>query len=190
MVESCGEGKENMKAKWLGTGKAGKIRLIILLLIGLWCAYSVICYSYEIYNLQIIDKMVKTDDIGPVIVGWTDFSLLFKAALTGANVLMLLTVYGVTTLVIVVLCVIPLVLFWLIGIRKAQNVTLEEAELARNICGVCGAIGLFGGIVITGFRSRMPAVWFSLCWLLPAFLIVVVQLRKRIPSDTPTGGEE
>ncbi len=179
-----------MKEKWLGTARTGKIRLIILLLIGLWCAYSVICYSYEIYNLHISDNTIKTDDIGPVVVGWTDFAGLFKVLLSGGNVIMILTIIGITTLVIAVLCIIPLFLFRLIFVRKAEDVTADEAELSKNICGLCGVISLLGGIVITGFKSRMPAAWFTLCWMLPAFLIVVVPLRKRISPDPVTGRKE
>ena len=85
-------------------------------------------------------------------------------------------IYGLAT---AVMCLVPLILFWFIGIRRAEFVSLSEAELAKNICGIGGVISLIGGILITRFNGRMPAVLLTLIWLLPSFIIVVIPLRKK-----------
>jgi hypothetical protein len=169
-----------MKENWSNTDKYGKIRLVILLLICLWCAYCVIEYSYEIYNLEISSKLIDVKSIGPMPVDGTDFSGFFKLIGTGGNMMIVSAVFGIYGLATAVLCLVPLILFWFIGIRRAEFVSLSEAELAKNICGIGGVISLLGGILITLFNSRMPAVFLTLIWLIPSFVIVVIPLRKRI----------
>ena len=92
------------------------------------------------------------------------------------------SVLGIYVAATAVFTLIPIFLYWLIAIRKAENVSAEEAELAMNICGLGGFVSVIVGILITGFASRMPAVLLTLVWLLPAFPIVVIPLRKRISA--------
>ena len=164
-----------MKDKWLRTDKAGKIRLIVLALIMAWCAYCVIAYSREIYDLSI-----DTKKVGPVLIDGSDFTAIFKGLAAGSNAMVVTSVLGIYAAATAVFTLIPIFLYWLIAIRKAENVSAEEAELAMNICGLAGFISVIGGILITGFASRMPAVLLTLVWLLPAFPIIVIPLRKRI----------
>ena len=181
-----------MKEKWLQIDRAGKIRLVILALISLWCAYCVIAYCHEIYNLGFNGTVIDTGNIGPINIDGSDFTVIFKLLGTGANTLVVLSVFGIYSVVIVILCLIPIFLFWLIAIRKLTTVSAQEAELAQYTIGLGGVISFLGGILITMFRSRFPAVWLSLIWILPSFLIVVIPLRKRIafPSQNnmQTGG--
>ena len=69
-------------------------------------------------------------------------------------------------------------------LQNLQNATAttskEEAELAKNICGLGGFLGLVIGIGVTGFSTKIPPVWFTLCWLLWAFLLVIIPMRKRL----------
>ena len=164
-----------MKDKWLKTDRTAKIRLVVLALMMAWCAYCVIAYSREIYDLSI-----DTKKVGPVLIDGSDFTDIFKAAAAGSNALVVTAALGGYSAAIAVLTLIPIFLYWLIAIRKAENVSAEEAELAMNICGLAGFISVIGGILITGFGSRMPAVLLTLIWLLPAFPIIVIPLRKRI----------
>ena len=120
-----------MKEHWSNTDKNGKIRLIILLLICLWCAYCVIEYSYEIYNLEINSKLIDVKSIGPMPVDGTDFSAFFKLLGAGGNAMIVSAVLGIYGLATAVMCIVPLILFWLIGIRRAGSVSLSEAELAK-----------------------------------------------------------
>ncbi len=171
-----------MKDKWLKTDRTAKIRLVILALIMAWCAYCVIAYSREIYDMSAdtSSMLIDTKTVGPINIDGSDFTAIFKGLAAGSNALVVTAVLGVYSAVIAVLTLIPIFLYWLIAIRKAENVSAEEAELAMNICGLAGFISVIGGILITGFSSRMPAVLLTLIWLLPAFPIIVIPLRKRI----------
>ncbi|MBR6256699.1 MAG: hypothetical protein IKR23_04900 [Lachnospiraceae bacterium] len=169
-----------MKENWSKTDKYGKIRLVILLLICLWCAYCVIAYSYEIYNLEVSSNLIDVKNMGPMLIDGSDFTGIFKLIGTGSNIMVVSAVLGIYGLATAVMCLVPLILFWFIGIRRAEFVSLSEAELAKNICGIGGVISLIGGILITRFNGRMPAVFLTLIWLLPSFIIVVIPLRKKI----------
>ena len=68
-----------MKDKWLRTDKAGKIRLIVLALIMAWCAYCVIAYSREIYDLSAdtSSMLIDTKTVGPINIDGSDFTAIF-----------------------------------------------------------------------------------------------------------------
>ena len=171
-----------MKDKWLRTDRAGKIRLIVLALIMAWCAYCVIAYSREIYDMSAdtSSMLIDTKTVGPINIDGSDFTAIFKGLAAGSNALVVTSVLGIYVFATAVFTLIPIFLYWLIAIRKAENVSAEEAELAMNICGLGGFVSVIVGILITGFASRMPAVLLTLVWLLPAFPIIVIPLRKRI----------
>ena len=169
-----------MKEKWLQLDKDGHVRLIFLLLICIWCAYCVIAYSHEIYSGNLGHAVVDTKNMGKIWIDGSDFTGIFSLLGGGANLLVAVVVLGGYSIATIVMTWIPLFLFWLIGIRKLTAVKAEEAELAMNICGLLGAVSLLGGILITLFHSRLPAVWLTLCWLFPCFLFVILPFRKRI----------
>ena len=175
-----------MKENWNKLDKPARIRLVILALIILWCTYSVIAYTYEIYHLDISQGMVDTKNMGPIWIDGSDFTPIFKALGSGTNGLVILAIYGIYTVAMMVMSVVPMLIYWLAAIRRAENIVWEEAELAKNICGLGGFLGLVIGIGVTGFSTKIPPVWFTLCWLLWAFLLVIIPMRKRlIPSAAP-----
>jgi hypothetical protein len=146
-----------MKENWNKLDKPARIRLVILALIILWCTYSVIAYTYEIYHLDISQGMVDTRNMGPIWIDGSDFTPIFKALGSGTNGLVILIIYGVYTLAMMVMSVVPMLIYWLAAIRRAENIVWEEAELAKNICGLGGFLGLVIGIGVTGFSTKNTA---------------------------------
>ena len=168
-----------MKEKWNTLERAGKVRMVILALIAAWCTYATIAYVYEIWNLDLQNGMVDVKRMGPILIDGSDFTGLFQLAGAGANGLLLFWVYVAYTVAITLMSAVPMFFYWLIAIRRAKDVAADEPELARHICGIGAVISFIAGIVITGFHSRMPAVWFTLCWAVWSFLLVIIPLRKQ-----------
>ena len=167
-----------MKEKWSNTSKSGKLRLIVLMLITLWSAYCVTEYCYEIYNMDYDVGYVDIRTLLPVFPNGSLFTGLIRGFISGNMVVLgVLLAYILLT---AIACLVPQLIYWLIFVSRADVVSAEEAELAMNTCGLGGFISLVGGIVITLFSSKMPAVLLTLIWLLSAFFIIVVPLRKKI----------
>ena len=171
-----------MKEKWGTLERAGKVRMVILALIVVWCTYATIAYVYEIWNLDMSSGMVDTKNMGPILIDGSDFTALFKIVGTGANGLRIFAVYVAYTIAITLMSAVPMLLYWLIAIRRAKDVVTDEPELARHICGIGACISFIAGVVLTGFHTKLPAVWLTLCWVLWAFLLVIIPLRKQLPA--------
>ena len=172
-----------MKEKWNRVEKAGKIRLVILAVIIAWCVYCVLGYTWELHNLNIAKGIVDTGGMGSFWVDGTDFSwitALAKVIGGGLNFVVILIVYGSYTLAMMVLCGVPILVYWFFMIRKAEYILEEETELAKNICGLGGFLSVVIGVIITKFQTRTPSVWFTLVWLLFAFVGVLLPLRRRL----------
>ena len=137
-----------MKEKWGTLERAGKVRMVILALIVAWCTYATIAYVYEIWNLDMSNGMVDTKNMGPILIDGSDFTALFKIVGTGANGLRIFAVYVAYTIAITLMSAVPLLLYWLIGIRRAKDVVSEEPELARHICGIGACISFIVGVVL------------------------------------------
>jgi hypothetical protein len=171
-----------MKDKWKQLAQAGKVRMVVMALIAAWCAYATIEYVYEIWNLELQNVMVDTKHMGPILIDGSNFTAFFKLAGIGVNGLLIFFVYAAYTVAITLMSAVPMLLFWLIAIRRAKDVVSIEPELARHICGIGAVISFCGGVIFTGFHTKLPAVWLTLCWVLWAFFLVIIPLRKRIPA--------
>ena len=167
-----------MKEKWSNTSNGGKLRLIILMLISLWSAYCVIEFCYEIYNMDYDVGYVYINTLLPLFLNGSLFTGLIQSFIYGNMVV--LGVFLAYILLTVIMCLIPQFIYWLVFVSRADVVSAEEAELAMNTCGIGGVISMLGGIVITLFHSKMPAALLTLIWLISAFIIIVVPLRKKI----------
>lgn len=167
-----------MKEKWSNTSKGGKLRLIVLMLICLWSAYCVIEYSYEIYNMDYDVGYVDIRTLLPVFPNGSLFTGLIRSFIAGNMVV--LGVFLAYILLTAITCLVPQLIYWLIFVSRADVVSAGEAELVMNTCGLGGFISLVGGIAVTLFRSKMPAVLLTLIWLMSSIFTIVVPLRKKI----------
>ncbi|MCR5249282.1 MAG: hypothetical protein K6E50_01605 [Lachnospiraceae bacterium] len=174
-----------MREKWNKLDAGAKVRMIILALIALWCAYCVIAYSREIYETSIANGTVDTKNMGSVTVDGSDFTPIAQFLGSSFNSLFVFVIIGAYSLVILAICGLPEFFYWLILIRKRSVIQPEESELATYIVGLGAFFGVVGGIVACGFHTRFAPVWFTFCWLIPAFLLLILPFRRRMRAGAP-----
>ena len=152
------------RERWAGMDSGGHKRIVALCLILAWFDYLTLFYSYSVYNFDPF-----YDDGSNVLV-----SLGLSIAEGFAGFVLL----GIYALVILVFALILFLLLRLIGLHGEPYLTEGEVELSRNLTGLAGAISLIGAVVITGFGAQFPAVFYTLLWVAPCFLIYLNPIRK------------
>lgn len=158
-------------------GKTSKIRFAAFAFIfGLLCMFAA-SYVYEFhFNAS---HLPGAEDVGDIYIDGSDFtgiSKLFTEASMGIVKIIIAAVYCI---IIFAASALIMLIFRLVSIRKASEITEKEYSLSKIYIWVCTALAYFISLCITSFSHIFYAFFIFFPIPLFAFLIYVLPLRSR-----------
>ena len=160
-----------------GLEKVVKIRLIIFIVLLIYCTYLGAGYSYELEGRDSISSHVhNSSDIDDVYIDGSDFTPVVRLLGYGVNgflsLVYFLAMLGIMIL-IVVLSLVPTLLLRFVGIRKRHIVTEDEYKFTKYLYFIGIGISLVFSLILTRFVGIVPCILFNAAWALIVLIYVL-----------------
>ena len=162
--------------------KTSKIRFAAFAVIfGLLCIFAA-SYVYEFHFTE--NQLPRAEDVDELYIDGSDLtgiSRLFTEASAGIVKIIISAVYCA---IIFVASALIMLIFRLISIRKASEITEKEYSLSKIYIWLCTALAYFISLCITSFSHIFYAFFMFFPIPLFAFLIYILPLRSsRVPIN-------
>lgn len=172
---------------FMGLDKAGKIRLLLFVIVLIWCVYWGAGFSYEISRgggafHGLSGSMVDTSDIDDVYIDGSDFTWgvrLLGHAANGAILIVIVLLMLLFMVLVAVATVIPVALLRIFGLKKKYVVTEEEYKLTKYIYLTAIGLSLVLSLILTRFTSIIPSILFTLTWSLVMLIYVLGTWERK-----------
>lgn len=163
---------------------AGKIRVIIFFVILIILAYFSVRFTCDIYNIDITNLVIDTNDTDKVYVDGSDFTPIYSLIGMGANFFFAALSYVLYTVFVLLVSLLLVLLLRFIGIRKGTQISEQEQKISKWMFMGITFTSVIIGLILTRGTLIIHLLIYTLIWVAVVWLIYI---RRICRGSEPKG---